>query len=63
MEKIKGITIVILQIQYLILAGIGTYALILYLSKSEIRECVQQQFVPSTSIDTIFVDIKNKYAR
>jgi hypothetical protein len=62
MEKIKGITIVILQIQYLILSGIGTYALILYLSKSEIRECVQQQFA-TTRIDTIFVDIKNKYAK
>lgn len=61
-QSVRGIAIVILQIQYLILAGIGVYALALYFSKEEVKEVVNKQFgVQEYRIDTIYLNTKNKY--
>ena len=61
-QNLRGIAIVILQIQYLILAGIGVYALALYFSKEEVKEVVNKQFgVQEYRIDTIYLNTKNKY--
>lgn len=61
-QTVRGIAIVILQIQYLILAGIGVYSLALYFSKEEVKEVVNKQFgVQDYRIDTIYLNTKNKY--